>query len=213
MNTHCGAGFPACSLRGAGWNACTTTRRRGAGLVELMIALSISASLLAAVGVAVDASFRGYRFNQEQAILMQRTRVAQHQITTTIRTTKQHSPVSAAAKTTFSTGGVVTDTGIEMFDLNDRLVRYELDVPTKRLLVTTNGKTYTLASGVEKFQVRMEPMRSAASVRTGGGWDLLKRATITMTVRTTGDTAASGESTGLQTLTLSSSAMPRRNVW
>jgi hypothetical protein len=34
-----------------------------------------------------------------------------------------------------------------------------------------------------------------------------------MTVRTTPDTAVSSESTGLQTLTLSSSAMPRRNVW
>ena len=191
----------------------TTTRRRGAGMVELMIALSISASLLTAVGVAVDAAFRGYRFNQEQVILMQRLRVSQHNITTTIRTTKQHSPVSSAAKTSFSTGATVADTGIEMFDLNDRLVRYEYDAPTKRLLITTNGKSYTLASGVEKFQVRMEPMRSAASIRTGGGWDLLKRATITMTVRTTKQTAASGESTGLQTLTLSSSAMPRRNVW
>src|SRR5688500_9811580 len=32
--------------------------------------------------------------------------------------------------------------------------------------------------GVEAFTVRMEPMRSAASIRTGGRWDLLKRATI-----------------------------------
>src|SRR5215213_6317308 len=79
-------------------------RRRGMGLVELMIAMSISASLLSAVAVAVDACFRGYRINQEQAILMQRSRVAQNFICTSIRTTKEHAPLSASQKLAFDSG-------------------------------------------------------------------------------------------------------------
>jgi prepilin-type N-terminal cleavage/methylation domain-containing protein len=188
-------------------------RRRGLGMVELLIAMSISASLLTAVAVAVDACFRGYRANQEQAILMQRSRVSQNFVCTSIRTTKMHSPLGDQQQKDFDGGAIVTDTGIEMFDLNDKLVKFEWDVPTKRLLVTQSGKTNVLAYGVEDFNVRMEPMRSATSVKTGGGYDLLKRATVNITVRTTAENAVSGESTGTQTLTLSASVMPRRNVW
>lgn len=183
------------------------------GLVELLISMSISASLLTAVAVAVDACFRGYRANQEQAILMQRSRVSQNFICTNIRTTQDHAPLSDAQRRGFDSGATVTDTGIEMLDLNGKLVKFEWDVPTKRLLVMADGRTNVLAYGVENFTVRMEPMRSATSVRTGGGYDLLKRATVNITVRTTEENAQASETTGAQTLTLNASVMPRRNVW
>ena len=190
-------------------------RRRGMGLVELLISMSISASLLTAVAVAVDACFRGYRANQEQAILMQRSRVAQNFICTNIRTTKLHAPLSDAQALAFKGGATVNDTGIEMVDINDKLVTFEWDVPTRRLLVSVGvgAPKHVLAYGVEFFNVRMEPMRSATSVRTGGDYDLLARATITLTVRTTAENSEPGETTGTQTLTLSASVMPRRNVW
>ena len=38
-------------------------KRRGVGLIELLIALSISAILLTATAVAVDASFKAYAAN------------------------------------------------------------------------------------------------------------------------------------------------------
>ena len=188
-------------------------RRRGMGMVELMIAMSISATLLSAVAVAVDACFRGYRINQEQATLMQRSRVAQNFICTSIRTTKLHAPLSGEQKLAFDSGATVTDTGLEMIDLNEKIVRFEWDAPTKRLLVTAEGKTHVLAYGVDDFAVRMEPMRSATSIKTGGGYDLLARATVNLTVRTTEENSEASETTGLQTLTLSGSVMPRRNVW
>ena len=189
------------------------TSRRGMGMIELLIAMSISASLLTAVAVAVDASFRGYKANQEQAILMQRSRVSLNFLCTSIRTTKLHAPITSTPRLKFETGATVTDTGIEMFDLNDNLVKFEWDVPKKRLMVTVDGKTHVLAQGVENFSVRMEPMRSAVSVRTGGDYDLLRRATVTLTVRTTAESSESIETTNTQTLTLSGSVMPRRNVW
>ncbi|CAA9445835.1 MAG: hypothetical protein AVDCRST_MAG64-4541 [uncultured Phycisphaerae bacterium] len=182
------------------------------GLVELLIALSITASLLTATAFAVDAAFRAYAVNQEQAVLLSKARVALALMTTHVRTTKLHAPDDATLRAQFASGQTVTDTGLAMYDADDNLLRFRYDAAAKRLLVVTPTGTHTLARGVESFSVTMEPMRSAASVRTGGGWDLLKRATIQLTVRTTGSTAP-GESTGNQTLTLSGSVMPRRNAW
>lgn len=186
--------------------------RRGLGLVELLVSLSIVASLLTATAVAVDAAFRAYQVNQEQAVLLSKARVALALMTTHVRTTKLHAPDDATRRAEFATGLTVTDTGLAMFDADDQLIRFRYDAAGKRLLVVTASGTHTMARGVEAFGVTMEPMRSAASVRTGGGWDLLKRATIQLTVRTTGSTAA-GESSGQQTFTLSGSVMPRRNAW
>ena len=182
------------------------------GLVELLIALSIAASLLTATAVAVNAAFVAYQINQEQAVLLSKARVALALMTGQVRTTKLHAPDDAVLRAKFASGLTVTDTGLAMYDEDDQLIRFRYDAATKRLLVVTPTGTHTLARGVEAFSVTLEPMRSAASTRTGGGWDLLKRATIQLTVRTTGSTAA-GESTGRDTLTLSGSVMPRRNAW
>ena len=62
---------------------------RGLGVVELLISLAISATVLAAVAYAVDMTFRAYSINHEMSDLMQRTRLAMYRITTTIRTTGQ----------------------------------------------------------------------------------------------------------------------------
>jgi hypothetical protein len=66
---------------------------------------------------------------------------------------------------------------------------------------------------VTDFRVKMEPMRSATSVKTGGGWDLLKRATIYLSVRNSDRTSFAGDSTIQVSVSLSNSVMPRRNSW
>jgi hypothetical protein len=186
--------------------------RWGIGMVELLFALSICASLLTATAVAVDAAFRAYHVNQEQAVLLGKARVSLASMTTSIRGTKLHAPNDATLRAKFALGQTVTDSALVMYDLNDQLLKYQFDPATKRLLVTNPTGTYTLARGVEAFTVTLEPMRSAESVKTGGGWDLLKRATMTLTVKAAG-AAAPGEVTGNQTITLSGSVMPRRNAW
>jgi Tfp pilus assembly protein PilE len=192
----------------------TQTRpRHGLVLVELMIALSISAALLVATAWAVDASIRAYQINQEQSSLIQRARVALYHITTSIRTTDAHVPDNAGARSDFTSGLVVTDSGITMYDLNNQVLTYRFDVVNQRLLAITGGQTYTMAEGVTQFTVKMEPMRSDESVRTGGSWDLLRRATITLSVRTNSKTSVAGDSTGHQVITLSASTMPRQNAW
>jgi hypothetical protein len=61
--------------------------------------------------------------------------------------------------------------------------------------------------------VKFEPMKSEQSHRAGGSYDLLMRATVLLTVRSTGQSGDPNASTGTQSITLSSSVMPRRNVW
>jgi Tfp pilus assembly protein PilV len=187
--------------------------RHGLGLVELLAALIISAGLLTATAVAIHTSFNAYRINQQQSILLQSARIALYRVTANIRQSALHAPDTAALSTQFASGATVSDTGIKLYDPNNNLIIYRLDTANNRLLVIANGTSYPLLEGVEAFSVTMEPMRSSASVRTGGNWDLLKRATLFITVKTNSKTSGVGEGTGSFSLTLSASTMPRRNAW
>jgi len=188
-------------------------RRAGVGLVETLIALTIAAALLTATAAAIDASFKAYEVNQEQSLLMQRARLAMHRILTQIRVTAEHGPHDSTLNGNFTAGTVITDTGIEMFDADDVLYAFHHDPDTQQLLLQVDGTDHVLLEGVQTFEVKMEPMRSPTSIKTGGGYDLLKRATILLTVKTNDATSLGSETTGVQTVTLSSSVMPRRNVW
>jgi hypothetical protein len=183
------------------------------GLVELLIALSISAAVLTAVGVATDASFKAYAVNQETASLAQRGRITLHRMLTYTRTCKEHQPIGATQITQFEAGTVVTDTGVSMFTDSDVQLDFTYDAPNRRILVIENGTTRELLRGVEAFSVKMEPMQSPAAIRAGSGYDLLRRATFTITVRTNGQSADVDETQDSQLVTVSSSVMPRRNSW
>jgi len=183
------------------------------GLAELLIALAITSMLLTAVAMALDASFHSYRVNQEQSALTQRARLAMHRILTSVRQHDAHAPATSSQLVNFSLGIRINDTGIAMLDDAGNDIIYRYDAPNQRIIYDFNGTARTLLDGVTQFQVSLEPMRSATSIRTGGGYDLLNRATVLLTVRTTDKTSMASETTGQQTVTLSSSAQPRRNVW
>lgn len=189
-------------------------RRSGLGLVELLIALSISAALLTAVAVCTDASFKAYAVNEEQSNLMQRSRLTVHRLLSYTRTCKEHQPITPALVSNFQSGFSVTDSGISMFDEAGVQLDFEYDATNKRILLTQNGGTArVLLEGVEAFQVKLEPMKSAAAIKSGGVFDLLKRATVLITVKTSGQSADVDELATSETVTLSSSVMPRRNSW
>jgi hypothetical protein len=188
--------------------------RRGMGLAELLIALSITAALLTAVGAGVNASFKAYSVNQEQVRLTQSARIALHRITSQVRTTIEHQPVTAAKVTDFGKGLVVTDTGIALFTEDNRELRFSYDAPTRQLrAIDSAGTPRVLLRGVQDFSVKFEPMQSRTSKKTGGLYDLLYRATISLTVATEGNSSDIDESVATQTVTLSASIVPRRNLW
>lgn len=188
--------------------------RAGIAVIELLIALAIGSMVLVAVAYCVDSAFRAYSINQQQSDLMQRSRLAMHRILTAIRTTDAHAPIDPVAVSGFKLGLVVTDKGIEMIDPNDRRVGFVFDSANGTLIATDkSGAQYVLLRGVETFEITFEPMKTQQSLRTGGPYDRLLRATIRVTVRTSGNSVDIDESIGAQRVTLSSSAVPRRNVW
>ena len=188
--------------------------RKALAVIELLLALAIGGMILVAVAYCVDASFRAYSINQEQSDLMQRSRLAMHRILTEIRTTATHAPVDATAEMRFEMGLTVTDKGIKMLDSRDREISFDYD-PANGVLNARDklGNEYVLLRGVEKFEVKFEPMKSNKSLRTGGPYDRLLRATVLLTVRTSGNAADVDETVGAQRVTLTSSAVPRQNVW
>jgi Tfp pilus assembly protein PilW len=187
--------------------------RRGVGMFELLIALSIAATLLTATGVALDASFFSYRVNEEQSSLIQNARLTLNRITTSIRTSKAHQPHTAGLLPAFVSGNTVIDNGLDMFDLTNTQLAFSYDATAKTVSATYNGTKHVLAQGVTAFQITIEPMRSPEAIRTGGGCDLVQRATILMSIQTTAATMQNSETTSGQVITLSASVMPRRNTW
>ena len=67
-------------------------RRRAFNLVELLIALSITAMLLTATMVALDASFMAYQTTTEQASTQTIGRMAMHRMLTMIRSGEEFGP-------------------------------------------------------------------------------------------------------------------------
>jgi len=167
---------------------------------------------LAATAFAMNSAMQAYSINQVQSDTMQRARIAVHRLSTYIRTCTEHSPATAAMATFFANGDTVTDTGIRLFDESDTEIAFTYDSANKRLIVTEDGNTHVLLRGVTNFRVTLQPMRSANSIKTGGGYDLLQRATITLTLRFNDDAADTTASDADQTVTLSTSVVPRRNA-
>ncbi len=77
-----------CQSRGA-----LRRRRRGFNLVELLIALAITAALLAATMVALDASFTAYQSTTEWASTHTIGRLTMHRMQALIRTGVTFGPV------------------------------------------------------------------------------------------------------------------------
>ncbi len=94
-------------------------------------------------------------------------------------------PYTTSLASQFATGAVVTDTGISMFLDDNSELSYTYNATTNQLTQIQNGSTYVLLDGVQNFQIKLEPMQSADSIKSGKmTYDLLMRATILLTVRT-----------------------------
>lgn len=196
-------------------------RRRGVGLVELLISLAITAALLTATGAALDASFKAYRTNQELGDLTQRARLAMHRMLTEIRATQAHEP-SADVLNIFRSGVNVDSLSIRIFSDDNNAIEYS-HVGTQILRQTFRrvggvwqpDAARPILDGIDPgaFSITMEPQRSLAASRAGLPFDQLRRATISLSVRQAASQGSSTESTGKQSLKLVSSVVPRRNAW
>jgi hypothetical protein len=176
------------------------------------------------VAVGTHASFQAYAVNQEYSQLNQRARVAVHRMLSDIRTAEAHAVdtnPSSAGNTSFKAGTIVSGSKtIAMYDSSDALHVYRWDSAAKKLYADVKPfgarrrrRPIPCSKGSINFAVTLEPMKSLTAARTGGQYDLLKRATILLTVRATGSGDERGDNGEQQTMTVSSSVVPRKNVW
>lgn len=112
------------------------TPRRGFSLVEMLIALAITSTLLTAVFVALDVSFRAYQKTTEEASTHTICRLTMHRMLTLIRTGRDFGPFP----NTISANAVVESDFIEFYASNGQLMRLEY-VPNEQALylVKING--------------------------------------------------------------------------
>jgi hypothetical protein len=199
----------------------TLPRRRGLGLFELLISLAISAALLTATAVALDASFKAYRVNQELGDITQRARLALHRLVTELRSATDPAP-AADVEAIYRSGINVQTTSIRIDTSPTSAIRYRL-VGTQVLRETLNrvSGNWTVASSAVfldglttgDFQITMEPQRSPDAARAGLPCDQLRRASIRLTVRPSAASNLSPERDGSSAITLVSSVVPRKNAW
>lgn len=209
--------------------------RRGLSLVEVMIALTITAVLMAAVAQAMKASFDAFRINQSQAMLTMRARVVLMRIIDQVRASGEHMPLHITSQYTTSgtpiarradgTGG---DTGIivtvpqgdgvtsidftyfwESASQELKMTRAVYNVTNPLSPVVLSTTTQSLLRGVTDFNVSMWPAKNPRSLPASTTYDIMTRAAIVMTVVET-----TPQQMGAPTsITVSGSAVPRQNAW
>jgi Tfp pilus assembly protein PilW len=116
-------------------------RGRGAGMVELMIALAITALLLVGVAAAFSATAQAVETNDEFTRATQAARISVNQIMALCRQSKS---------------GVVTSTTLDLTLIDDTKQLYALDAVNHTLTVTLESKvppkTYVLAHNVTNLK-------------------------------------------------------------
>lgn len=220
-----GASRSRTPARAASPHARPRRRRLGLGLFELLISLAISAALLTATAVALDASFRAYRVNQELGDVTQRARLTMHRLLTETRPATFHEP-AADQLAAFRAGVIVTSNtlvlsndnvaGIRYVQRGNRLLREPVRRDSTNWIATADPTVLLHDVPDGEFRITLEPQRSEPAARAGLPHDQLRRATLRLTVRHTPDATSrptTADSTGTHTQTLVSSVVPRRNAW
>ena len=111
-------------------------RRRGFNLVELLIAMAISATLLTATMMALDASFMAYQTTTEVASTHTISRLTLHRILTLIRTgrdfaPKPDNPVERIKESTF--------VDFQLPDVAGTIISVEWDEVDEALYISVDG--------------------------------------------------------------------------
>ena len=181
-----------------------TRARRGFNLVEVLIALAITSSLMAATLVALDASFRAYQSTTEEVSTQSIGRIVMHRVLTLVRTGTEFGPFPADPRVTR-----IRSDFIEFRTQSDQVVTIRWDRANEVLLYEIDGEApVELLDGVvgtvdesgaliEPFTLEFEQGRR------------LYRATVDLTVAPDDVIQLDLEGDQDDTIRLVGSAMPR----
>lgn len=157
--------------------------RSGFTIVELLIALAISGMLLAAVGIAFNASAVNYRENEDIFKTINNARQALFRMTTQLRTANAVDPCAPLNECTLRTPA-------------DEDLTYRYNSADNKLYLDANGNSYVLCDNVAAMSCTKNVVFDEEK-----GWDVVKSVQISLTV-----------SSGDMTRTIAAAAVVRRNL-
>lgn len=193
----------------------TLRRRRASGLslVELLVALAITAMLLTATMVALDASFKAYADVAEQSSAQASTRMVTQRLLTLIRTSTAQGPLDSDTTITpnaVRAGDIITGPYVELVDSKGNLVRVEYrPTPQELWLITTPLGTNTAQAQPLMGGVTAATFTNRRRMNDQGLW-VLERATMDVTVLPGADATLSMEGRSPQPIRIIASTVPRK---
>lgn len=187
----------------------TVRSRRGFSLLELMVALAISAILLTSALVALDASFRAYRRTTEEAATHTTARMAMHRLLALIRTGTDFGPLPA--------NPLDDELEIDYFEVltpDGRWVVVRWDGEARQLLIAVDtadgdpGVPHVLLGGIEpRFEADGTPIMPFR-IAYQDGWRV-RRITLDLSIQPDDDVSAAIAHEAPPPIRLVGSASPR----
>lgn len=191
---------------------CRPGRRRGFSLVEVLVAMTISATLLSSVMVALDASFRAYQSTTESASRHTMARLTMHRLLGLIRTGTDFGPFPLNVLT----DPIITSDFIEFETSSGLLIRVEYVIEDEAFVLVTDpgGPSQTmnvLMSGVTP-QYDLNNERILPFTLQYGIGPKLYRATVDFLIEDDPDLDLGIEGDDVPPLRQVGSTMPRNNL-
>ena len=181
--------------------------RRGFNLVELLIALAITAALLGATMVALDASFTAYQTTTEVASTHTIGRLAMHRMLALIRTGREFAP-----SPTNPHEQVISSSYIDFRLPDGGVVSIEWDEEEEALYVVDGGEggtPYVLLEGVvAQTDPESGDVISPFTLEYERGFELY-RATIDLLIEPDDNMSVELDGENTEQIHLVASAMPR----
>ena len=186
----------------------THRARRGFNLVELLMALAISAALLSASMVALNACFIAYQSTTEEASTHTVARLVMHRVLTMVRTGVDFGPLPDDALDTVTSGD-----SIEFTNNQAQVITITFDDNLHALLLSVDGGTpNVILRGVQRTIAADEEGVAAFTMEWDQGTRLYR---VTMDVTVVGDDNLTTKlDEGLvKPIRLVASSMPRMETW
>ncbi|MEM7624278.1 MAG: prepilin-type N-terminal cleavage/methylation domain-containing protein [Planctomycetota bacterium] len=185
-------------------------RRAGLSLIEMLVALAISAMLLTATAVAIDTSFTAYAIAAESASTQTSTRMVVNRLLTLVRTSTAHGPMPLDAGTGFTVSDdIVTSDYLILQEADGDFITITWDSATQQLSLTQDPGTGTITTqpilgGVTACEFTLRCRRD-----NSGTW-VLERASIDFTVEADDDASLDIEVANIPSVRVIASTKPRR---
>jgi type II secretory pathway pseudopilin PulG len=196
------------------------SRSAGLSLVELLVSLAITAMLLTATMVAIDASFQAYAAAAETASTQTATRMVINRLLTLIRTSTAHGPLLDDPSDTppvvlLADGETIESYYITLLNPQGDLIRIEYRDAT---YATTPNELWLIIDPADGSAQQSQPIMGGvtdAKFYTHRRFDsdgvlVLERGSIDMTVQADDDASLALEGANLPPIRVIASTMPRK---